>query len=159
HSTLPSGLSDRAAYDKMLWYPLSTISALYSGIAQLHDGDEAKAFATLRGCGMFIAESATNTFLKLLMRVMTPSVFASKAPNIWTRDNRYGRMETELLGPREMAVHLRGVADYAHVGPVVAGFGSFAMGAVGAKDLDVKVSPWSLADSSPPDVRIVMTWS
>jgi hypothetical protein len=159
YAGLPSAMRDRESYDKMRWYSLSTISALYSGIAQLHEGDEKKAFNALRGCGRFIAEAATNTFLKLLMRIMTPSVFATKAPSIWSRDNRYGTMETELLGPREMLVHLRGVADYSHVGPVVSGFGSFAMEAVGAKNLDVKVSPWSFANPSPPDVRIVMTWS
>jgi hypothetical protein len=160
YSGLPEGFQqDRGAYDTMRWYSLETISALYSGIAKLHEGNEANAFAALRGCGTFIAEAATNSFLKLLMRIMTPSVFASKAPTIWARDNRYGTMETEVPAPRKMVVHLRGVADYSHVGPVVAGFGAFAMRAVGAKDLDVKVSPWSLANPSPPDVRIDMAWS
>lgn len=159
YASAKGAIQQRAAYDKMLWYPLSTISALYTGIAELHEGDEGKALAALRGCGTFIAAAATSSFLKLLMRIMTPSVFANKAPSIWARDNRYGRMETELVGPGKMVVHLHDVADYRHVGPVVAGFGSFAMLAVGAKDLDVKVSPWSFANPSPADVRIDMTWS
>jgi hypothetical protein len=152
--------SDRASYNKMLWYPLKTISELYSAIASVHS-DEQKAYEALRNCGRFTAEAATNTFLKLLMKVMTPAVFAKKAPDLWARDNRYGRMVTDMskLEDRRIMVGLRGVAGYNHAGPVAAGFGMFALQTVGAKNVDVRVNGWSLADPSPAEVNIDMTWS
>jgi hypothetical protein len=107
---------------------------------------------------MFIGEAATNSFLKLLMRVMTPAVFSKKAPDLWARDNRYGRMETEQVAKGHLVTHLRDVGGYYHAGPVAAGFGMFALRAVGAKDIDVKVSGWSLTTPCPPEVRLDMTW-
>ncbi|MBX3208862.1 MAG: hypothetical protein KF764_27775 [Labilithrix sp.] len=150
--------SDRGAYDKMAWYPLKTISELYDAIAKLHPGDEAKAYEALRNCGMFIAEAATNSFLKLLMRVMTPAVFSKKAPDLWARDNRRGRMETKQVDERHLVTHLHEVDGYFHAGPVAAGFGTFALRAVGAKDVDVKVTGWSLKTPCPAEVRLDMTW-
>ncbi len=160
YSTLPADVSShRSAYDKMAWYPQKTISVLYDAIAKLHPNDEEKAYEALRNCGTFIAEAATNSFLKLLMRVMTPAVFCKKAPDLWARDNRCGRMETEQVDERHLVTHLRAVEGYFHAGPVAGGFGVFALRSVGAKDVDLKISGWSLATPCPAEVRLDMTWS
>lgn len=161
YSSLASDVSrDRSSYDKMSWYPLKTICELNGAIARVHHGDEAKAYEALRNCGRSIAEAATNSFLRLLMRIMTPAVFAKKAPDLWARDNRHGRMETDTsrLADRHLVINLRGVGGYDHAGPVCAGFGMFALKAVGGNDIDVKVSGWSLGTPGPSEVRLDMTW-
>lgn len=161
YSSLPSGVSrDRDAYDKMLWYPLKTISGYYSAIANQHADDEAKAYEAMLQCGRFIAEAATNTFLKLLMRIMTPAVFGKKAPDLWARDHRYGRMEAEstYLRDNHLIVRLHDVDGYEHAGPVAAGFAMFALKAVGASDIDVKVSDWSMKAPAPSQVKIDLKW-
>ena len=151
---------DRASYDKMLWYPLRTISQFYGAIGKLHPTDEVKAYNALLECGRFIAEAATNTFLKLLMRIMTPAVFGKKAPDLWARDHRYGRMEADVadLANNHLIIRLHDVGGYHHAGPVAAGFGMFALKSVGANEIDVKVGDWSIANPDPPQVRIDMRW-
>ncbi len=162
YATLPSdGCRSRESYDQMQWYPVDHCSDLYRGIVSLHGDDEAKAREALLGCGKFIAHAATNTFLRLLMRIMTPRVFARKAPDFWARDSRCGRMETDTsqLGDRRLIVRLHDIGAFAHTAPVAAGFGAFALTACGVKDLSVKISDWSLATPAPSDVDIEMSWS
>jgi hypothetical protein len=161
YASLSSDVSrSRDAYDKMAWYPLKTISEYYGAIGRVYPNDEKKAYQALLECGRFIAESATNSFLKLLMRIMTPAVFGRKAPDIWARDHRYGRMEADSsqLSKNHLIIHLRDVAGYHHAGPVAAGFGTFALKAVGGKEIDVKVSDWSLTTPDPAQVRIDLRW-
>ncbi len=67
------------------WYPVATLAELLNSIASLAKGDEAKARELLINCGKYMAREATNTFLRLLMR-MTPALFAKKLPDFWGRD-------------------------------------------------------------------------
>jgi hypothetical protein len=151
---------ERASYDKMLWYPLKTVCGLYEGIASLHEGDEEKVYEALCGCGSYIAKAATNSFLRLFMKIMTPWIFARKVPDIYARDNRCGRMEVDTtdLSKNHIVVHLRDVAGYTHIGPVASGFGTFAMSTMGVANLKVHLHDWSVTTPAPPNVAIDMKW-
>src|SRR5262245_55331435 len=59
------------------WYPVHYIAEVNRVIASaLGGGDEVRARAELESCGRFMAVEATNTFMRLLMKVLTPTLFA-----------------------------------------------------------------------------------
>ena len=163
--TVYSGLSqevkqDRSAYDVMKWYPASLANELNRGMASVHGEDEEKVYALLEGLGMYTADKATSTFLRLLMKILTPGLFAKKAPDFWARDNRIGKMESDIsrLDEKHLVVHLREIGPLTHVAPSAAGFAKFALKAIGLKNLSVVTKGWSLKEPAPDAVRFEITW-
>jgi hypothetical protein len=152
---------DRSAYDVMKWYPASFANELNSGMAAVHRTDEKKVYDLLEGLGMFTADKATSTFLRLLMKILTPGLFAKKAPDFWARDNRVGTMEadTSMLDEKRLVVHLRGISPLVHVAPSAAGFARFALKAIGLKNLNVETRGWSLKVPAPEAVQFDISWS
>src|SRR5262245_32651286 len=69
------------------WYPKEYEIALLRAIASVQGNDEG-SFADLIGCGEFVASEATNSFLKILMKMLTPTMFAKKVPEFYLRDNK-----------------------------------------------------------------------
>jgi hypothetical protein len=61
------------------WYPREATIALYRAIAAIR-GDEAGVYDDLVRCGEFIASEATNTFLRLVMRIMARSCSPTRSP-------------------------------------------------------------------------------
>lgn len=162
YSSLPTSVPrERSAYNVVQWYPHGHLGAFYDGIASLARDDEKKALQLLVACGQFVALSATNSFMKLVMRILTPSIFAKKAPDFWSRDHRIGEMssDTSRLDDKRIVVTLRGVKELMHAGPVAKGFCEFAMTSMGVKGLDVRLEGWSLANPSGDEVKFHISWS
>lgn len=143
-------------YREIEFYPIVHFSELLDGIARVASTDAAQAEAELTACGSFIARHATNTFLRLIMRVITPSIFAKKIPSLWSRDNTRGEfsVDTSRANDGFMVFTLADIDDFAHVGPVAKGWISFAMTTMGRKTESVTLSGWSLENPSPPSVEI-----
>lgn len=148
-----------ANLNKVGWYPVEDVAELYRAIALYHretDGNELKA---LENVGRSIAETATNTFLKLILRVLTPGLFASKMGDFWQRDNRCGTLQCIKYEPGEnrMIVTLTGVKGYDFIGPVAPGFILFAFKALGFKDGRVSF-PWDPANPGPDAFEYDFRW-
>lgn len=161
YSKLSSAVSrDRSAYDVMKWYPASHANELNNGMAAVHGDDEKKVYELLEGLGMFTADKATSTFLRLIMKILTPGLFAKKAPDFWARDNRIGRMESDIskLDEKRLIVHLRDISPLSHVAPSAAGFAKFALKTIGLKNLRVETKGWSLNQPAPDAVYFDISW-
>ncbi len=161
YAALPGDVSrDRSHYDEMKWYPAYPANELRKAIASIHGNDEKKVYDAIEGIGMFMADRATNTFLRLLMKILTPSLFAKKVPDFWTRDNRVGTMtvDTSRLNERRMEVIIRGIGHLDHMVPMSAGFAKFAMTAMGTKDVKIVSKGWSLGVPAPTDGFFEITW-
>lgn len=156
----PDVSRDRSAYDVMKWYPASHANELNNGMAAVHGDDEQKVYDLLEGLGMFTADKATSTFLRLIMKILTPRLFARKAPDFWARDNRIGRMESDIsqIDQKRMVVHLRDISPLSHVAPSAAGFAKFALKAIGLKNLRVVTNGWSLKQPAPDAVHFDISW-
>lgn len=63
------------------WYPVTHMSDICEAVASLGNGSDERAKDELIKCGRHIAREATNTFLRLLMRMLTPERFAGKLPD------------------------------------------------------------------------------
>jgi hypothetical protein len=148
------------SFEPAEWYPRDYSTALFRGIAAAK-GTEAGAYADLVQCGEFIASEATNTFLKLLMRIMSPTLFAKKVPEFWKRDQRGGYFESDVsrAGDSVIKMKLADVEGYDHIGIVSIGWIQFGMAALGKKGVKVVQRGWSLATPGPKEIDYEITWS
>jgi hypothetical protein len=142
------------------WYPREYEIALLRAIASVRGNDEG-SFADLIGCGEFVASEATNSFLKILMKMLTPTMFAKKVPEFYLRDNKNnGHFEVDVSkasqGRIDMA--LIGCDGFDHMPITAMGWVTFGLRAMGKKGVQAKQKGWSLATPSPHEVRYEVTW-
>ena len=160
-TSLPEHLrGDLTNIDVVGWYPREDSIALFQAIASV-SSDEAEARQTLRMLGEFIAEESTNTFLKLVMRLLNPVRFAAKLPSLWDRDMRGGNFTYDVSGASEkrMEIYLNDVAGYDHIGAVTEGWIHFAMRSLGEHNARVELRGWSLETPGPERVEYLVSWA
>jgi hypothetical protein len=152
--------SSVGSYRDIEWYGTQHFSELLRGIAAVGEGNEDRAREELTRAGQFIAGVAASTFLKLLMKVLTPTLFAKKIPSLWERDNQGGAIETDLreADAGKIVFLLRDVGGYDYIAPVAVGWIAFAMQAMGKKVLDRTLTGWTLAEPGPANARIDLRW-
>lgn len=110
----------------------------------------------LERCGEYIASHATGTFLRLLMKIFTPKLFAKQLPSIWTRDITKGRFEVDTTEVDEgrLIFRLKDIEGLDFVGPVAMGWIAFVMKAMNRPPQSMKLSGWSRAQPGPAEVEI-----
>ena len=142
------------------WYPREYSAALFRAIAAAKH-DEQGSYHDLVQCGEFIASEATNTFLRLLMRIMSPTLFAKKVPEFWKRDQRGGYFEADVSRAEqaEIRMKLADVDGYDHIGIVSIGWIQFGMAALGKKGVSIQQRGWSLSQPAPREIEYEITWS
>jgi len=152
----PSVRDALGTYKEVEFYPANHWGEILHGIATVVGKTEEKAQQELQACGSFIALQATNTFLRLLMRVLTPTLFARKIPTLWSRDNTAGSFNVDLtnLDDGRLVFNLSDVSGYMHCGPCSMGWVSFAMKQMGRPTKSIKLSGWSLDNPAPKECSI-----
>lgn len=143
------------------WYPRQYSIEVLRAIAS-HGGDSEKAAQDdLLRCGTFIATEATNTFLKLLMKILNPTLFFKKLPEFWSRDQKGGFIETDTsrADDNHIDVVIGDVAGFDHIGIVSTGWMYFALRSMGKENVQVKQSGWSLKTPGPERVTYEVTWA
>ena len=158
-ATSPRVRSVMAKVDNVTWYPREDISEMLGAIAAHHrkDGTEREALERVGRC---IGETATNTFLKLIMKILTPSLFMSKLPDFWKRDHRFGALTPSLFDTtqRRVLVSLTDVEGYDYIGPVAEGFIGFALnGVFNYKNVRCKYD-WDFNNPGPASIDYEYTW-
>lgn len=141
------------------WYPRSYFVELNRGIAALHT-QETDALEALSAAGRNMAEIATGTFMKLLLKMLTPALFARKFSDFWAHDNRGGRIDVDAtkVDERRLDFWIREVRGFDHVGPVGRGYIQFAMSAITGSAVDVTLEGWSLTRPGPDEVHYAVSW-
>jgi hypothetical protein len=140
------------------WYPREYMLPLMRGIANVKNDDRG-SYADLVAYGKAVASEATNTFLKLLMKMMTPSLFAKKFPDFYVRDHKgsghFELAELDVKGTHDgkIGIRLVGAEGFDHIGAAAVGFFTFGMESIGGEGcIDVKLTGWSMKTPSPPEV-------
>lgn len=149
-----------AKVDNVTWYPREDISEVLGTIAAYHHQKDGKEREALEGIGSCICETATNTFLKLIMRILTPSLFQSKLPDFWRRDHKFGALTPSLFdtNQRRMLVSLTDVEGYDYIGPVAQGFMRFALnGVFNYANVRCKYD-WDIKNPGPASIDYEFTW-
>lgn len=126
------------------WYPVSMFNELIEQlVVRVGQNDEEKVKTTLFQCGQFAATSASNSFLKILLKIMTPTLFVRKAPTMFRRDFTMGRMDVEM-NDNSLSARLYEMAELPHVAAYSPGFLAFPLNAMGKNVTDVKLTEWGL---------------
>jgi hypothetical protein len=79
----------------------------------------------LAACGATLAATACDTFLKVVLGLMTAELFSKKIPKLWEIDYRSsGDLKVDLgrLSESRVQVVAGGVAGFDHFGPLYAGW-------------------------------------
>jgi hypothetical protein len=146
--------------NKVEWYPRKHAKGLFTAVARHHMETDGQAREALRGVGRSIAEMATSTFLKLLMKLMTPALFAKKVPDFWSRDHRGGTMSVDAsaIDKRKVVVFHREIEGYDYVAGTAPGFLGFALESIGCKNVACDIVGWDIDNPGPAEVRYDIRW-
>jgi hypothetical protein len=140
------------------WYPISYTTELNRVLLDktVKGGDDA-AREALHSCGRYIAGAATNTFLKMLMKMLTPNLFARKLPDVFRRDFSSGRLESSLDG-RKLTCRYFDVPGFEHSAVLASGFAAKAFEGMGKEVETFSVHKWSLAEPNLDGSWFELTW-
>jgi hypothetical protein len=139
-------------------YPIRLFSEINRAlVTHLAEGDEEKAKQILLKCGRHMGREASNTFLKLLMRMLTPKLIMKKLPDFWRRDFTGGRIE---VSSRENGLELfmHEIDGYDHCCPLSAGWQEFNLEAMGKTLQTTTIRNWSLANPSQDGTSFEIIW-
>jgi hypothetical protein len=139
------------------WYPAEYQVDMYNAVIEAAKRDPVLAEEDLVNVGRFGANEAINSFLKLLMKVLTPTLFAKKLPSLYERDNSKGKVTVEVEDDR-FVCHIDDCKGCAHLAPVSVGWSSFALGAMGKKLSRRTIHGWSLDDPDSGKIRFELHW-
>jgi hypothetical protein len=140
------------------WYPVSHLSEVFRAIAALGNGDEERARQYLVAAGSYNAREATNTFLRLLMRMLTPTIFARKVPDFWRRDCTQGRLEVNV-SDNKFTCHVYDMEGFDHAIVGTVGYLSFAFEAMGKRVQHASLHGWSLSKPSADGAWMELRWA
>lgn len=140
------------------WYPISLLSELNRALVEsLTPKDEDAARELLLNCGRYMGREASNTFLKLLMRMLTPTLFAKKLPDVWKRDFTAGRLEIDVTDGR-LLCRIFDAKGHDHIGPISAGYIEFGLKAMGKTIEKTTLHKWSLSEPNADGVWVEFFW-
>jgi hypothetical protein len=105
------------------FYPVDWSNALMRGIAATQD-DPHKAYDAFIAVGRYVADDAINSFLRLLVKFMTPNLFARKFGTFFRKDQNFGEIETDLSGinDKRFLLYMSDVGGYEYVAPTAMGW-------------------------------------
>ncbi len=155
---LPSDLQEQlGSCSHTGWYPAEYFGALNSAIASLGQTED-EAREHLIGAGTQIATAALNSFMRLMLRMLTPSLFARKFPAFWSRDNDFGICEISDVQATSAKAQIR-EAPVDHISIVAIGYVSTALSAITGMKVRVDCREWSLDNPRPPTANLDIDWS
>lgn len=149
-----------AANKAAAWSPIIALTEVTRAIASIAKGDEAKARELLIKCGGFMALEATNTFLRILMKMMvTPELFAKKVPDLWKRDFNRGRLVVDEVGENKVVFRAFDMNGFEHAPCTAAGFVTFGLKTIGKAVDQTSVDGWSLSKPCADGASFQVSWS
>lgn len=143
------------------WCPRECYVELMNGVAQMSGGDGSLEDVLVRA-GESMAVEAHDTFLSLVMRVLTPKLFAKKLPGIWDMSHRSsGHFEVDLstVDASRVSARLVGVAGFDHVGLAYLGWIRRGLAKIGVPAARVEQRGWTPNAPGPDTITFEIGWS
>lgn len=145
------------------WFPVDLWKAALDGIVEAQPDINA-ARAAIREIGRTICEGTVNSFLRLLMRIMTPRLFAEKSGSMIARDfggfvggidYHYDVRDEE----KTVFMEVRNAGRHPYLGATGQGFCEFAFQYMGKKDVIIDEPDCALDDWTPSQAKWRIRWS
>jgi hypothetical protein len=145
---------------KAQWAPPLASTELWAGITR-ESGDPQKARDELVKTGRHMGSFATNTYLKLLMKMLTIKMFAKKIPDIWARDANFGKVIVDLgqVDSQRIRIDFKDLGAYPYFGPVCQGWFAFSLETMGIKNVKVELENFSMENPDPGELTFRVTWT
>ena len=143
------------------WYPRAHHVDMLNAIVSVHR-DEASAHQSLSAYGQLIASDAAKGPLRPLMGILTPKMLARKLPDLWRSDHQSdGSLEVDIaqVDDARLGFKLAGVHGYAHIGVVTLGWIQGLVSSLGARNVVLKQTGWSLGHNAPEELTCQVGWS
>jgi hypothetical protein len=143
------------------WYARTHHIDLMNAIVSAHR-DEASAYQSLTAYGQLVASDACKGPLRPLIPILTPKLLARKLPKLWAIEHQEdGALDVDIshVDDGRLALTLAKLDDYPHVGVVALGWIKGFLTALGGRDLIVKQTGWSLAQTAPSELTGEVRWS
>ncbi len=160
---VPSAILDQIARNATTvkpteWQPRDELVTLFRAIAESQP-DEKRASETLVKCGEAIGAYAIGTFLKLLLKMLTPRMFGRKFPDLWRRDHQGGIINVESVDDHRFVMWIKDIEGFDHISQCGMGWCAVGFRAMGLKGLQVECGPWSMSQPGAKDVCFIATWT
>ena len=138
------------------WKPMALVADINEAIYTSRERPQ-QGYDDMVDAGKAIADYAAGTYVRLLIKLMTPRILASKWPDIWRKSHNFGEMKCVLESDHLLRMTLADVGDYTHVAPYTVGFLTFSLNAMGLPDANVTHLD---RDASPnaPSYEFQITW-
>lgn len=138
-----------------VFFPIEYWKEAIDGVVALQP-DVRKARQEVSNIGVCICEGTVNSFLRLLMRIMNPTLFAKKCGNMIGRDFRgfpAGAEPEYTFDEREneITMTVKGAGNHIYLGGTGRGFVAFAFEYMGKKNVVID-EPGCADDDWAPDV-------
>lgn len=147
-----------ATFELLNWYPIDDLMELLRAIASHHRETDGEQRLALERVGRTIAEPTASTSLRLLFSLMTPALFAAKAPSLWERNSQGStlRVVSYEADVHRMTVGLRGARGRELLGALVPGFVSRTLELIGCTD--PRVTSRAPDDASDDELLYAFAW-
>jgi len=141
------------------WFSNRVPNDLVASIFSAQDTAE-RGYQEVIDAGQAIAEYGVNTFMRLLIKLMTPEMLAKKWPTIWAKGHNFGHMDTDLsmVKDQRLTLTLREVESYAHLGPIAVGFLQYTLFAMGRREAKVVQQDVDYSLKLSPTYTYEVTW-
>jgi hypothetical protein len=146
------------------WVPVAVWKDCLDAIVAAQPNIEV-ARAAIRGVGRFICEGTVNSFLRLLMRIMTPRLFAEKSGSMISRDFSGfpgGNIDYHFDvndKDRVVTLEVRNAGNHPYLGATGQGFCEFAFQYMGKKNVIIDEPDTPLDDWQPKHLKWRIRWS
>ena len=153
-----AGLMDKGP-EPAGWYPVVLLSELHKHITQsIGHGDDERAKKALYESARYAANEASNTFLRLVLKMLSPALIAKKIPDLFKRDFSSNGSVTIEVAEGKITGKLQNLNGFAHCGVLCPGFTGFAVEATGGTVDKVVVHDWSLKNPTVEGTWFELWW-
>jgi len=142
------------------WVPVSALSEVTRVVAAHANGDEDRARETLVACGRYMAHEASNTFLRLFLKLVSAQMLCKKVPELWARDFTGGKLEVLDLTENKVIYRTTDMErSFDHFPCTITGFVTFGLTTIGKTIENYKIHDWSLSRPCVSGASIELTWA
>jgi hypothetical protein len=146
------------------WFTIGLWKECLDAIVAAQPNVEASR-AAIRSVGRHICEGTVNSFLRLLMRIMTPRLFAEKSGSMISRDFSGfpgGALDYHFSvsdDERQVLLEVRNAERHHYLGGTGQGFCEFAFQYMGKKNVVIDEPDCPLDDWAPKHLKWRIRWS
>lgn len=143
------------------WYPVDMASEIWRAVAAAHDHDPEAVHAEIARLGRVVGDGAANTFMRLLIKFMTPRMLARRWHELWRKGHSFGEMSSDVseVDNKKMFLFLRDVGDYDHIGSMAVGFLQQIFAMMGLRDPRVEETLHPKGHARASEYRVQVTWA